>query len=78
MIANCPQLMNYLEHNEKFLIAIIDPESPKLPPSDWIDIPTAYQIGKNFMYSMYLKNQLSKSSSINFEEFEDDFFEVNI
>ena len=86
MVANCPPLMNYLEHNEKFLIAIIDPESPKLPldiSSGWIDIPSAYQIGRNFVYSMYLKrryliNQLSKASAINFEEFEDDFFEVNI
>ena len=85
MVALCPPLMNHLTYNEIFLIAIIDPKSPKLPgdiSAGWIDIPSAYQVGRNFVYSMYMKrrylmNQLSKASAIQFEDFDDNFFEVN-
>ena len=44
MVTNCPPLMNHLSFCETLLIAIIDPESPKLPQNireGWIDISVA-------------------------------------
>ena len=86
MVTNCPPLMNHLSFCETLLIAIIDPESPKLPQNireGWIDISAAYSIGRNFVYSMYIKrrnllDQLTKASAIQSDQLDEEFFFVNI
>ena len=60
MVAICPQIIKYLDFSDTLLLAIVDPESPKLPldiKENWRSIPEAYCVGRNFVYAMYRKRK---------------------
>ena len=60
LVSAGPALLKYLEVGETLLLAVLDPESPLLPPDltdSWIDLDQVYSIGRNFCFSMHKKRE---------------------